>query len=120
MSDKIKRAQALSSAKSSVKTNKVQVEGFADLVDKLQKISVATQKSHEDVMSAIQQLSQVIVMAGEDAPDMAPVVSAIKSLEARMMEKKVIPMDYVLNFERDKFGLMKSGIELTARQKRLN
>jgi len=122
MSDKIKRAQALQSSKTSINSKNVKVEGFGDFVKQLQEITLANQTSHKELVSSINQLSKVILMAGEEGMDTSVIVDAINSLKEQMAVKARGPMlDYVVNFERDKnTGLMKSGIRMTAEPKKLH
>jgi hypothetical protein len=120
MSDKIERAKRLSSAKTTEVSKNVKVEGFEKLLKELQAITVANHKSQEAITKSLNQLSQVIVMSGQEGIDMKVLVDAIDSLKGSMGAKANPPMDYVVNFDRDKYGLMKSGIQLNSKPKRLN
>lgn len=96
------------------KDNSVQVKGFAELVEELKSISVAQQKSHEDVTRSLNDIAKLIVMA-EDNPKVDKIIAAINDLKETIAKKNAmpkLPSDYVIDFERDKNLLMKSGVRL--------
>jgi len=120
MSSKLERAKRLSSAKVTDTSSTVNVKGLGQLVDKLEAMKVANLKSQEAITKQLSQLSKVILMAGEEGPDMKPLVDAIRSLEAKIDLKMTAAPSYVIDFERDTNGLFKTGIELNPKQRRLN
>ena len=122
MSERLKRIQSLPSSKTTVASKNIKVEGFAELVKQLQNITVANQKSHEDLVNSINQLSKVIVIASDDGVDTESIVDAISGLKDQMAAKKkgATILDYVVNFDRDSNGLMKSGIRMSAEHRKLN
>lgn len=92
----------------------VQVKGFAELVQELKSISVAQQKSHADVTKSLNDIAKLIVMA-EDNPKVDQIIDAINGLKEMLAKKDAVPKlpsDYVIDFERDRNQLMKSGIRL--------
>lgn len=120
MSSKLERAKKLGSAKVTETASTVNVKGFAELVAKLEAMKVANLKSQEAITKQLNQLSQVILMSSEEGLDITPLVEAIKSLEAKIDSKTTVAPNYVIEFDRDRNGLMKSGIELNVKQRRLN
>lgn len=95
---------------------------FAQVVKELQAITMAQQESQESITKAINQLSKVIVMATDEGFDVTAVVAAIDGLKDKLSEKEKmkILVDYQIDFDRDKHGLMKTGIRLSAKPQRLN
>jgi len=120
MSSKIERAKRLASAKVTDTSKTVNVKGFGELVKQLESMKVANLKSQEAITKQLNQLSQVVVMAGEEGTDMSAVVDAIKALEEKIDSKTTVAPSYVIEFDRHKNGLMKSGIEINVKQRRLN
>lgn len=90
---------------------------FAEVVEQLKAITMAQQASQEAVTKSIDQLSKVILLAAEDGVDVSAVVKAIEGLKEQMARKNQ-PLDYEINFERDKNLLMKTGVRLTAHPSR--
>lgn len=120
MSSKIERAQRLSSAKTSVDSKSVKVEGFATLVEDIRTLAAANQQSNEKMSKQLNQLSQVILTTGEKGADMSYVIEAIDKLREEIANKVQSSPDYVITFDRDRNGLMKSGIELKSAKRTLN
>lgn len=121
MSDKIKRLRNLPGSKTGKKKDP-ELTSFAKLVTDLQNIALSQQKSQSDTTAAIQNLSKIVMAATKDGFDVERIIIAINELKEKMVAKEAIrmPLDYTIDFERDKFGLMKTGIELNSVTKRLN
>jgi hypothetical protein len=92
----------------------------SELVAQLKAIAEEQKNSKDSITKAINQLSKVILMAAEEGFDMAAVIEAINGLKGQMSESTRMPTDYQIDFERDKHGLFKTGIKLSAVPKRLN
>lgn len=92
------------------------------LVKELQANALAQKESQADIASSIKQLSLVVMAATKEGFDVTSIIEAINSLKTKVSEKNAasMPLDYKINFERDKFGLMKTGIELKAVTPTLN
>ena len=92
------------------------------LVKELQANALAQKESQDDIATAIKQLSQVVMAATGKGFDVTEIIEAIASLKDKVAAKNAasMPLDYRIDFERDKFGLMKTGIQLKAVPKRLN
>ena len=120
MSDKLKRLAKLPGTKKS-KPKPTQTE-LGVLVKELQALTLAQKSSQADITSAIKQLSQTVLAASKEGFDMSQIVGAIEGLKEKIAEKNAMstPLDYEINFVRDKFGLMETGIKLTAVSRRLN
>lgn len=121
--DKLKRLQGLSSAKTTTNSKSVKVDGFGELVKELQAITASQQKSQESLVKSLNDLSKVILMAGEEGMNVDSIVEAINGLKDKLAEKEQmpkLPMDYEIHFERDRNLLMKSGIRLKSVPKKLN
>lgn len=120
---KLDRIKKLESAKTTTNEKRVKVDGFHELVKELKSITMTQQKSHESLSKSLNQLSQVILSAGENGLDTDNIVDAINGLKDKLAEKQTprIPMDYEITFERDNnTKLMKSGIRLTSVPRKLN
>lgn len=117
---KINRLKNLPGTKSSNKRPTQSELGV--LVKELQAIAMSQKESQADIASSIKELSLVVMSAAKNGFDVSKIVEAIVSLKERMAEKNAMgtPLDYEINFERDKFGLMETGIRLTAVTKTLN
>lgn len=121
MPDKLSRLKSLSSAKVTSTAKPVQTaESMAAVVEQLKAISTAQQNSQSAITKSIDQLSKVILLASEEGINIDSIVEAINGLKERLEEKNRIPHDYQIDFERDKHGLFKSGIRLSAVSKKLN
>jgi predicted HAD superfamily Cof-like phosphohydrolase len=122
--DKLKRFQNLPSAKVTEKDSAkpVKVAGFGELVEQLEAMTAASVQSQESISKSLAELTQIVAAAAKDGVDIGAVVDAINGLKDKLAEKDKIkmPTDYVINFDRDKHGLMKSGIRLTSTQRKLN
>lgn len=119
---KLNRLKGLSSAQTTKQDESVEIAGFADLVKQLEQMTAASLASNQALAQSLQTLTQTVSMATKDGVDLSGVTAAINDLKTKMTEKKsiVMPKDYVIHFERDKYNLMKSGIRLTSVDKKLN
>ncbi|MCP4487741.1 MAG: hypothetical protein GY820_10555 [Gammaproteobacteria bacterium] len=116
-SSKLKRLKSIAGSETTVDEQLVRVkelEGITDLLKEKGKEDTAVQKK---LLMAIDNLGKVILASD---PDLSTIVEAITSLKLQVAQDIKPPMDYTINFERDKHGLMKSGISLKAIPKRLN
>lgn len=120
MSSKIERAKQLASSKTTVESKNVKVQGLEEFIKDLHAMAVASQKSQDAMTKSINQLSQVIVMTAEEGPDMESLLEAVKGLKEGMEAKSAVAPDYVIKFDRDRNGLMKSGIQLNTVKRTLN
>lgn len=121
--DKLKRFKNLPSAKSTEKDSAkpVKVAGFHELVKQLQEMTAASLQSQESIVKSLETLTAQVSQASKDGVKLDGIVDAINALRDQLVEKDQMrtPADYVINFERDKHGLMKSGITLKATPKPL-
>lgn len=120
MSDKIKRLRKLPGSKTITKQPTQSELGV--LVKELQANALAQKESQADIAAAIKQLSAVVMAATKEGFDVSPIIEAIAGLKEKVAQKNAAstPLDYKINFVRDKFGLMKTGIELKAVTPTLN
>jgi len=116
----VKRLQKLPGSKT-VSKKPTQSE-LSILVKELQAITMAQQESQADIAASIKQLSHVVLSAAKDGFDVSKIVDAIAGLKDKITEKGAMgtAFDYEINFERDKFHLIKTGIKLSAVSRRLN
>jgi len=86
------------------------------LVKELQANALASKESQADIAAAITKLSLTVMAATKEGFDVSAIIDAIASLKQQVAAKNAAstPLDYEINFERDKFGLMKSGIKLNS------
>lgn len=112
---KLNRLKKLDGSKTTEVTPKD--TSMAQVVEQLKAIAMAQQESQEAVTKSIEQLSKVILLAADEGVDVSAVVKAIEGLQEQMARKSQ-PLDYEINFERDKNLLMKSGVRLTAHPSR--
>lgn len=117
---KLKRLAALESAKVTGDKPKPKADPMAPLMQALQAMHAANKNSQDDMTKAIDQLSKVVVTASENTFDPQPIIAAVQELKDMIKFKVMNPPDYSIDFDRDKFGLMKTGIELNAKKPRLN
>lgn len=116
----LNRLKKFDSAKTKSAEKKQPSVDFGQLVKELQAIAISQQTSQKAITKSIDQLSKVVLLASEEGFDSADIVNAINGLKDRMAEKHRIPADYRIDFERDKHGLFKTGIKLSAVPKKLN
>ena len=116
----LKRLAKLPGSKASKKVPKQSELGV--LVKELQANALANKASQADIAASIKQLSLVVMAATKEGFDVTAIIEAITSLKTKVAEKNAasMPFDYQINFERDKFGLMKTGIQLKAVTPTLN
>ena len=107
---------------SNTKNKKPTQSELSILVKELQANTLAQQESQADIAAAIKQLSQTVLSATKEGFDVSKIVDAIGGLKDKVDAKSAAskPFDYEINFERDKYGLMKTGIKLNAVMRRLN
>lgn len=117
----LKRLAKLPGSKSTSKKPKTQSE-LGVLVKELQANALANKESQADIAASIKQLSQVVMAATKEGFDVTSIIEAIVSLKEKVAAKNAasMPFDYKINFTRDKFGLMETGIELKAVTPTLN
>lgn len=123
MSDsKLERLKKLPGSKTSQQSQSTKLEGLQDLIAQLKVISEGQARSHQEVKKSIDQLSLAVLNIADNKVDVTPIVDAIQKLSDKIDAKEQAKnlLDYRIDFERDKFNLMKSGIMLTAVPKRLN
>ena len=103
-------------------TKKPVVSDFEKLVKELQALTMAQQNSQAETVEAIKQLSKIVLSASKDGFDVGKVIDAISGLKEKIAEKdmSIRHIDYKIDFERDKFGLLKTGIHLKAVTPTLN
>ena len=118
---KLDRVKKLDSSKTTVQETNVKIAGFADLVKELQAATLANQQSHAELIKSMKQLSQVLVMSQDNEMiDLTGVEKALANLQTKMGEKKENHIDVLIDFDRDKYGLMKSGIRMHSNKPKLN
>lgn len=122
MSGKLDRLKGLEGSKTTSKEKPVKLDGLDQLVAELRAMNLAQKQSQESLVNSLNQLSKVVVMAGDDGVSTDSIVEAINGLKDKLAEKVApkLPSDYVITFERDKYALMKSGIRLTSVPRKLN
>jgi len=111
---KLNRLKKLPGAVSTVKTNRVKVEGLTELLEELKAKSSAKDNSQQKILEAIEQLIRSLVSTKPQNTDTSEIVKAIKQLKMEVINNTLPPVDYRVDFERDKNNLMKTGIKLTA------
>jgi len=117
---KLDRLQKLPGSK--VSSKKPTQSELGVLVKELQANALAQKESQAEIAAAIKQLSDIVLLATKEGFDVSEIVNAIKGLKDKVeaKNKSSAPLDYEINFERDKYGLMKTGIKLNAVSRRLN
>lgn len=109
----LKRLKKLPGSKDTSK--KPTQSDFEKLIIELQANRIAQKESMESTADALKQLSQIVLSASKEGFDVSKIIDAIGELKNTMLAKVAMaPIDYKIDFERDRNLLMKTGIKLTA------
>lgn len=113
MSSKIKRLQNIPGAESASNVKRIKVDGLPQLSADMQQIVNATRESTEEIAKQVKDLVSALA-SNDSTSDSKEVAKAIASLEMAVTKKTNVT-DYVVEFERDANGLIKSGMTFTAK-----
>lgn len=109
MSDKLNRLKNLPMAEVEKDLKHVKLEGLEQLVQEMKQMTAATAASNKALISALQDISKGLT-AGKSTGDTESILAAIQELVIKVQPDMTEPTSYKVNFDRDRNGLMKSGI----------
>lgn len=118
MSDKLNRLAKLPGSKTTKKAEELKIDGFNELLGKLQQMTELQVQSNENLSKALRELTAVVMKKQAEGMKVDGIIAAIEKLAESQV--RPMPPDYQIDFERDRNHLMKSGIRLTAIKPRLN
>ena len=107
MSNKLNRIKKLPGAESSVDFKRVKLMGLPELTNEMREIANQAKEATAEITKMFQALASELTK-DKSSKDMNLILKSLQSLEKTIAAKT----SYTIHFERDKQGLMKSGIKL--------
>ena len=109
MSDKLDRLQKLPGAKAKKDLKYVKVEGLQEIMAEMKKMTALAASSNKELIKALQDISKTLT-DGKSPADTQEIIAAIQTLMVKVQPTDTGPISYQVDFDRDRNGLMKSGI----------
>ena len=120
MPSKVDRLAKLPGSKTTKQKKDVEISGLNDVVAQLGQMSDSNRELQIALIKQLQQLSQIILTASKQGSDMSGVETALERLIDKIDRPRGAPMEYQIDFERDRNHLMKPGIRLRPVRSKLN